>query len=92
MSVDKSSVMQKRSLSELFAAAVARHKSQANVARKCGISASMVSLYIAGKVRTVKSENVLKIAHCLGVKPRTLLASLGKPFQPCHGLSNGVDN
>lgn len=76
--------MQKRSLSELFAAAVARHKTQANVARKCGISPSMVSLYIAGKVRTVQANNILKIAHCLGVKPRTLLASLGKPIQSCH--------
>lgn len=85
MSVHKSLAMQKRTLSELFAAAVARHGTQVSVAKKCGISPSMVSLYIAGKVRTVQANNILKIAHCLGVKPRTLLASLGKPVQPCHG-------
>ena len=91
MSVDKSQPMQKRSLSELFIAAVARHGSQACVAKKCGISASMVSLYISGSVLTVQAGNVLKIAHCLGIKPATLLASLNKPVQTRSGLSKNVD-
>lgn len=88
MSVDNNAIMQKRSLSELFTAAVARHGSQACVAKKCGISASMVSLYVNGQVKTVHACNVLKIAHCLGIKPATLLAALDKSFQTRNNLSN----
>lgn len=79
--------MKKANLSELFAAAVIRHGTQANVARKCGISPSMVSLYIAGKVRSVTAGNVLKIAHCLGVPTAVLLGALEKSVQPRTGLS-----
>lgn len=65
--------MRKLKLSDLFNVAVGKHGSQVVVARKCGISQSMVSLYLSGKVRTVRACSVLKIAKCLGVKPGLLL-------------------
>jgi predicted transcriptional regulator len=65
--------MTKIKLSVLFAAALAREGTQAIVAKKCGISQSMVSLYISGKCKTVKAANVIKIAKCLRVKPEVLL-------------------
>lgn len=68
--------MRKLNLSDLFTVAVGRHGSQCEVAKKCGITQSMVSLYVSGKVRTVKAKNLLRIAKCLGVKPTILLAAL----------------
>jgi transcriptional regulator with XRE-family HTH domain len=70
--------MRKPNLSDLFTFAVARHGTQCEVAKRCGISQAMVSLYISGKARTVRAANVLRIAHCLGVKPGVLLAALAK--------------
>lgn len=67
--------MRKLNLSDLFTVAVGRHGSQVVVAKKCGISQSMVSLYLNGRVRTVKAENVLRIARCLGIKPGVLLGA-----------------
>ncbi len=67
--------MRKLNLSDLFTVAIGRHGSQCAVAKRCGISQSMVSLYLSGKQKTVKSSNVLKIAHCLGVKPGVLIAA-----------------
>lgn len=68
--------MRKLNLSDLFTVAVGRHGSQCEVAKKCGITQSMVSLYVSGKVRTVKAANLMKIARCLGVSPTVLLAAL----------------
>ena len=76
--------MRKLNLSDLFTVAVGKHGSQVIVARKCGISQSMVSLYISGKAKTVKAASVLKIAKCLGVKPATLLAA-------CRGNDSNAD-
>lgn len=67
--------MRKLNLSDLFTLAVSKHGSQCHVAKRCGISQSMVSLYMSGKVKTVKAASVLRIAHCLGVKPGVLLAA-----------------
>lgn len=67
--------MRKINLSDLFTLAVARHGTQAEVARRCGIVQSMVSLYISGKHKTIKAKNVPRIARCLGVKPGVLLAA-----------------
>jgi transcriptional regulator with XRE-family HTH domain len=70
--------MRRLNLSDLFTVAVGRHGSQVEVAKKCGISQSMVSLYLNGKVRTVKAENILRIARCLGIRPGILLAALAE--------------
>ena len=88
MITNKNADMKKQSLSELFTAAVARHGSQVAVAKKCGITQSMVSLYVGGKVLTVKSRNVHKISRSLGIRPATLVSALGKPFQPRNTLFN----
>lgn len=78
MWMDKHPFMRKINLSDLFTVAVGRHGSQTEVARKCGIAQSMVSLYISGKVKTVRAENVIRMARCLGVKPGILLAAMAK--------------
>lgn len=70
--------MKPPTLSELFAAAVKKHKRQKIVAEKCGITQGMVSSYIRGKTRSVDSKNIIKIAHCLGVKVAVLLAACGQ--------------
>lgn len=67
--------MRQPSLADLFTVAVQRHGGQTKVAKKCGITQSMVSLYMAGKVKSIKSENVIRIASCLGIKPAQLLAA-----------------
>jgi len=75
MSIDRKAAMRKLNLSDLFTVAVGRHGSQACVAKKCGISQSMVSLYLSGKHRTIKAANLPKIARCLGVKPSVLISA-----------------
>lgn len=65
--------MRHLNLSDLFRVAVERHRGQCAVAKRCGISQSMVSLYVAGKHRSIKAANVARIAQCLGVSPIALL-------------------
>ncbi len=60
-------------LAELFTAAVKRHKTQAAVAKHCGMSQGIISMLCNGKVRSVKPKNVLKTAKCLKVKPEVVL-------------------
>lgn len=70
--------MRKPTLANLFSCALEKHGTQCEVARRCGISQAMVSLYLSGKVRTVKAGSILRIAHCLGVKPAVVLAACVK--------------
>lgn len=70
--------MRKPTLSDLFTCAIATHGSQKKVADRCGISQAMVSMYASGKVLSINSVNLAKIAKCLGVKPVVLLAACRK--------------
>lgn len=66
-------------LAELFTAAVAKHKTQAAVAKRCGMSQGIISMLCNGKVRSVKPKNVMKTARCLGVKPEVILLACAVP-------------
>lgn len=65
--------MKKMNLSELFIVAAAKHGGQASLAKRCGVSQSMISLYVCGRHQTIKAVNVPKIARCLGITPAQLL-------------------
>ena len=79
--------MKQINLSDLFSVAVCKHGSQVEVAKKCGITQSMVSLYVSGKVRAVKVCNIHKIARCLGVNPSVLMRACEKSVQSRNDLS-----